>query len=226
MSRTSRTPSLAEVIRESAIAFFDDMHFALPARVERYDNTKQLVDVQPVVKRPFLDEEGVRQVERIPVVPAVPVLFPRFGKFRITFPVSAGDGVLLVFSEQALDVWMSEGGEVDPLDDRRSHLTDAVALPGLYDLKRTLQPTNEGAMTLGHDDGVQIYITESGINLGSNTGAQLEAAALGDSIDSYLGSLAPTSLRTWLQALATLVGFVTPYPVPTGLKSASIQVKK
>ncbi len=227
MSRGSRTPGLAEVLRETTQAFLEDTHIALPARVERYDAATQTVDVQPVVKHAFQDEEGARQVERLPVIVAVPVLFPRFGKFRITFPVNVGDGVLLVFSEQALDVWMSEGGEVDPLDDRRSHLTDAVALPGLYDLKRVLQPTDANAMTMGHDEGVQIYITETGINIGSNTGAQLEAAALGDSIDNYLGNAAdPLSLRFWLQALATFVAFPTPYPPPVGLKSASVQVKK
>ena len=47
----------------------------------------------------------------------------------MTFPIVAGDGCLLVFSEDNLDDFLSGGDS----EDRRKHsLNDAICIPGLY----------------------------------------------------------------------------------------------
>lgn len=226
MSDTSRSPTLSEVLREVFGSFMDDIHVAMPCRVESYDAVKQCVNLQPVIQQAYLDEEGERIAARLPVLVNVPVQFPGGGKFRITFPIAAGDEGMAIFSESSLDVWLKEGGEVDPLDDRRFHLSDAVFLPGIRSFKNALAEAPTDRMTLGVDGGLQLHISESGINIGSNEGAELAPIALGDSVTGYLG----TSLHTWLGLVATFLGGLGfaggPPPSPSGLSSSSVSVKK
>lgn len=223
MSNASRLPTLAEVIRSHVLANLSEMHIALPGRIESYDAATQKASVQPLLKLPFEDEEGARQVERLPVIPGVPVQFPQGGGYRLTFPVAAGDTGLLLFSEASLDVWLAEGGEVDPRDDRRSHLTDAIFLPGVRSFKTPITDAHETKLSLGKEGGLQLFIDGDKIQLGAEVGTQ--GAGLGDNIESYLLGLSPTSLRTWLQALATFVLFPTPFPSVAVLKSSSVEVK-
>lgn len=49
----------------------------------------------------------------------------------LVVPVAVGTTGLLVFCDDSLDVWLSKGGLVDPLDDRHHALSDAVFIPGL-----------------------------------------------------------------------------------------------
>lgn len=92
------TPTWADVINRAITARLEDVNVAIPARVESYDDSTQQVSVQPLIKRGYLDEAEERQVEQLPMITGVPVLFPGGGGFRVTFPVQAGDTVLLVFS--------------------------------------------------------------------------------------------------------------------------------
>lgn len=129
------TPTFLEVLEQFTSNKLKGVNVALPGRVVSYDASKLRADVQPLIKRAYENEEGERATESFPIVPSVPVVFPGAGAYRITFPVAAGDTVLLVFASSSLDVWLSEGGEVDPLDDRRHATSDAIAIPGLRDFK-------------------------------------------------------------------------------------------
>lgn len=189
MSDTSRSPTLSEVLREVFGSFMDDVHVAMPCRVESYDAATQCVNLQPVIKQAYLDEEGERVAARLPVLVNCPVQFPGGGKFRVTFPITAGDTGMAIFSESSLDVWLKEGGEVDPLDDRRFHLSDAVFLPGIRSRKNALAEAPTDRMTLGADAGVQVHIDEDHINLGSNNPAELQFVALSEKVDAGFESL-------------------------------------
>lgn len=127
----NQTPTLAGVIRMAIDSAQRSVYTALPARVESYDATSQTCSAQPVLLGEYIDEAGDRQTLRDPIIENVPVVFPSAGDFAITFPLSAGDTVLLVFSSRSLDKWLIAGGEIDPNDGRRQHLSDAIAIPGL-----------------------------------------------------------------------------------------------
>lgn len=226
MGNADRLPKLASVFGVAMETLKEDLHTALPCRVESYDAAKQMVSVQPQIKKAFFDETDERQVERLPVITGVPVQFPQGGGYRITFPIAVGDTGLVLFSEASLDVWLSQGGEVDPLDDRRFHLSDGIFLPGVRSFANALTDAHSTKMTLGKEGGLQLFIDGSKIQIGSETGAELEAVALGDAIDTLLTGGGPTTLKTWLLGLAAIAGYVTPYPTITGLKSSSIEVKK
>lgn len=127
----ANSPTLVEAIRRAMEASSSEICTALPARVESYDAAAQRASVQPLIRRTYQDESGARQVERLPVISDVPVSFPGAGDYSISWPLAKGDIVLLVFSQASIDKWLTSGKDVDPLDDRRHSLNDAIAIPGL-----------------------------------------------------------------------------------------------
>lgn len=142
------SPSLADVIRAFVREGAADLHVSIPAKVVRVELDKGLVDAQPLVKEVL---EG--QAVSVPVIPNVPIVWPGAGGFRLTFPIVAGDVVLLVFADRSLDLWLSKGGEVDPQDPRRHALSDAIAIPGLRSFNAPWAGADAGWVTLGKDGG-------------------------------------------------------------------------
>jgi hypothetical protein len=164
-------PSLADTIRKAAELAMIDVRVAIPARVEKVDLQHALIDAKPLVKEVVRDAEDDRQALSVPVVSNIPVIFPGAGGMRVTFPLKRGDTVLLLFADRSLDSWLVGGGEVDPIDDRRHHLTDAVAIPGLKDFGHPWKGIDDSAVTIGED------------------GASQHPAALGDAVRDELDAL-------------------------------------
>ena len=158
---------LLGLLGDHSSAELENLHVAIPGRVESYDSTKQRATVQPAIKRAHIDEAGNRVVEALPPIPDVPVVFPGGGGYRLTFPIQRGDGVLLVFSEASMDKWLAKGGVVDPVDDRRHDLTDAIAVPGLRSFATPLTDVPTDGISLGVDaGGLELRITGSEIRAG------------------------------------------------------------
>lgn len=110
-------------------ARLEGIHTALPAQVEKYDLNTRRASVKPLVKLRMARGASVS----IPVVDNVPVVFPGSAQALIHFPLSKGDGVLLVFSESALGNFLAGNGEeVSAENESRFQLTDAIAIPGLW----------------------------------------------------------------------------------------------
>lgn len=160
---STRKPTMSETLRAWIDACRADLRVALPARVTSYDADKQMVSVQPLIKQVYEDEEGVRQVESLPIVNGVPVVFPGGGGYRLTFPIVDGQTKvgtsippatigLLVFADRSMDRWLSgDGSEVDPEIDHDHHLADAVFLPGLRAFGAPLSSAPTDKLTLGND---------------------------------------------------------------------------
>lgn len=175
------TPDLTTVIAGAIAARTKGLRVALPGRVETYDPTTQTCTVQPLLYEGVIDETGTRQAERLPVLVGVPVVFPGSGGFSVTWPIAAGDTVLVVFSSSSIDRWLALGGEVDPIDDRRHHISDAIAIPGLRDVPHALgsTATDAGAMV----------IAASAIKLGSSSAASPVALKSDlDTLKTYIDS--------------------------------------
>ncbi len=126
-----------------------------PGRITAYDSATQKASVQPLIYRARTAEGGERVAERVSIVHNVPVVFPGGGTYRLTVPLVVGDTVLLVFADSSLDRWLQRGGEVDPEDDRRFDVNDAVAFPGMHHFGNppTTAPTD--AMVL-HGDMIKL----------------------------------------------------------------------
>ncbi len=227
---TTRNTTLQDLLarfRESMVA---DLHTALPGKIVKYDESTQKADVQPLIKERYTDESGAQQSRELPVIPSVPVQFPGAGGYRITFPVAVGDTGLIMFAEASLDKWLVSGGTVDPAEERRHDLTDAIFLPGLRDFGHALTSAPTDRATFGKDDGLQIHVDGSKIRIGSNSPIDLEKAVCGDTLWNYLTSLA--GLVAWLAththptpAGASSAPTNAP-PSPSDFRSTSVEVKK
>jgi hypothetical protein len=194
----SRTPSLAEVIRAAMDGRLADVHVAIPGKIERYDPATQRADVKPLVKRRVAAADGEEIVESIPVVPSVPVLFPRSGAFFISLPLQVGDNVLLVFCDRSLDefVFGPPGVEAEPDDFRTHDLSDAIAIPGVWPVARALTGAHPSNLAMGHDvpGGVQLHVDTSAVHLGAYPAADFVALA-----SLVLGELndLKTAINSW-----------------------------
>ena len=165
-----RSPTLADVIDHGIQSALGDVRVCLPGRVKSYDAVHQSAHVQPILRQTYVDENDDEQSVAFPVIPNVPVVFPGAGGFRITFPLGAGDDVLLVFSDYGLDKYLSNGGaSVDPVALHQHQLSDAIAIPGLHPFNSPWAGAGSPNMTMGSDSGPQIHLTGSGINLGASS---------------------------------------------------------
>lgn len=120
-----QTPSLSQLLQHAIETRLLNVHTALVARVERYDAEQQLIDAQPVLRRRLNGEDGSIALEEFPLVPDVPVLFPRAGSYFISFPIQKGDFVQLLFNEESIDSWWAE---TQAIHGTRHSLEGAVAI--------------------------------------------------------------------------------------------------
>lgn len=205
------TPTLEDVIDEAVCTRLRDLHTAIPGRVVSYDATKQTADVQPLVRYEIPDADGAPTYEELPVLPNVPVLWPRSGSWFLAMPLAEGDTVQLLFNERAIGHWRAGDGEVTHPGDLRLHdLSHAVAIPGLYPTRRALThaPPSAGDLVFGSDanDGTRVALKPDGrvvitqgstvvlqvdadgtVQLGGNAGTNL--IALANLVDARIGAI-------------------------------------
>lgn len=145
-------PSLEDVIRAWVAQAQQEMHTAFPGRVQKYDARRQVADIEPLVRHAVLQPEGDYAYEAMPLLPSVPVVFPRAGAWQVSFPLGAGDGVLVVCCESAIGHWRAgDGSPQYPGDPRRFDLSHAVAIPGLFARGKALQSASADDLVVGHD---------------------------------------------------------------------------
>lgn len=102
--------------------------------VERFDAANQRVDVQPIVRRPFVSAK--RQGEsasRDPVVPNCIIAWPGSTEWSIKGPVPKGSIVLLLVCDRSIDEFRAVGNvDFEPASKRRFDLNDSIAVPIAY----------------------------------------------------------------------------------------------
>lgn len=158
-----RDPSLQLWLHIALEAFGRRVHTGLPGRVESFDKAKQTVDVQPLVQTYVPQEDGTMLATDLPVLSSIPVAYGGGGGFRGTYPLKQGDTGWILFSEASLDVWQAKGGKVDPGDERRFHVADAVFEPGLHADDKPWADVSDTDATWGKDGGPQVVATDGGM---------------------------------------------------------------
>lgn len=164
---SSRSPEPEELLQVAFDHYVSDVHTCLPGRIEEYDAKTQKASVKPLIKRLTLLEDGTELLEELPIIPDVPVQFPRTASFFFTLPVRKGDLVVLHFAERSLDNWLSGKGEdTDPDEFRMHDLSDAIAVPGGYPFGVALQDVDPDRIALGKDEGgAQIHVGEDHVEV-------------------------------------------------------------
>lgn len=191
IKQTSGEPAdLLDVLKNVVRSDRLELNTCLPAKVESYDASTQTCVVQPSLKRTSMKGEIVSR----PKIHNVPVIFPRTASYGISFPIAAGDSVLLVFSQRSLDDWIDKGTE-DAVNDARLHdITDAIAIPGLYSTADAIDPAQETAALEVRGD--KIFIGDPSATPGgpSQLSKRDVVEALDKLIEQLLVATYPTSM--------------------------------
>lgn len=181
--------TLAETMRRILETHADDLHVAFPGVVQSYNEERQEADILPGLRRYVRaqDEEAPDETEPVPVLPAVPVLWPGGGGAFFHAGLEAGDGVLVIVCSTDPGAWRASNGErqVEPLTPTRSGLSGAVAIPLYQTRSRSFSPSGP---SLGLDgNAAQIAFVPGQIQAG---GAAPVARAT--NLDQHLAMIAST----------------------------------
>lgn len=201
--------SFGEFVEEFMDSLKGQMNIALPAKVVAYHRTQQTVDVQVVVRKrridPFTDEETTFLPD---VIHDVPVAFPQSAGFSISWPLTAGDFVTLLFCDRSIAEWKNSGStDTIPQDKRRFSMADAIAIPGGA-------PYGQGADT----SATAMLLSGAQVQLGGPSGGGLAYTA---SVQAAINELI-SQLNEWKVVLegqgivVTPIGDVTPIPIIEG----------
>jgi hypothetical protein len=210
--RRSGSPDLADTIREVIEARLRDLHTALPGEVLAFDAATQTATVRPTVWAAVLGEDGRYVNEPLPEIYDVPVMFPRTAAGYITFPLVAGDTVLLVFCERPIGQWRYTGRDGSPGDQSAHGLGSAVAIPGLFANKDKL------AASAFPGAGIMVAAGANETRLGAATASAY--VALASLVATELGKI-QTTLGTGSNSGGAVV-FGTPY-VPASVAATKVK---
>ena len=143
------TPTLAETILVVLDSELVKINTSMPGNIVKYDPATQTADIQPSLKREYYDGSAVD----LPVLPGVPIVFPRTATSFIHLPLQAGDPVVVIFSQRSLDNWKTTGGTAEPADARKFDLSDAIAIPGGEAPNKPFTVSDPTAITIKNDSG-------------------------------------------------------------------------
>lgn len=200
--------SLVDGIQMVVDATLEGLRICLPGQIESYDPKTRKANIKPMLKRVYADGE----IQSLPVLTAVPIVWPAGGGGALSFPLTRGDGVLLVFSERNMENYLESGVESTPLDGRKFDMSDAIAIPGLYSFKTkspikdnnsaiftfggaTVSLQKGGKMAIGNAQAELLDIVSQGLNLiatavcaapGSPLSTGPQAAILKTKLDTLL----------------------------------------
>lgn len=128
MRREERLDDPEESLRLAMENVQSQIWTALPSVVTAVDLSKQTVSVQPSVQGNISSPDGSSQSVNLPLLVDVPIVWPRAGGFALTFPIVAGDEVLVVFASRCIDSWWQSGGVGVQAEVRMHDLSDGFAV--------------------------------------------------------------------------------------------------
>lgn len=156
MDRRERFADDEETLRIALQGMRAAMWTALPGIIVSFntdDPDNVTAVVQPAIKGVVQDKDGNYSAVNLPVLPDVPVVFPRGGGCTLTFPIAAGDECLVVFSSRCIDGWWQGGGIQLPMEPRMHDLSDGFAILGPQSKTAKIGNISKTAVQLRSDDG-------------------------------------------------------------------------
>jgi len=177
MDRNERINDPEEALRLAMEANQTRIWTAIPGIVVSADLSAQTLSVQPSIQGSISDAEGNVQSVNLPLLVDVPICFPRAGGFALTFPIAAGDEVLVVFSSRCIDSWWQNGGVQAPAEVRMHDLSDGFALLAPTSQPKKLSAVSSSNVQLRNNAGdTFVEITPSGsVRLIATTSVEIEA---------------------------------------------------
>lgn len=137
---------------------------ALPAIINTINTAEMTCTCQPSIQMRVQSEAGLFSWVTIKLLLDVPIVFPSAGGFSLTFPLRAGDEVLVVFSSRCIDSWWQSGGVQTQAELRMHDLSDGFAIPGPKSVPHALSPAFDltKVQLRADDNSSHISIDQSG----------------------------------------------------------------
>jgi hypothetical protein len=131
MSDQRNTPTITEAVDARIEAKLRDLNTVSVGRIESYDDSSGRASVQLIVERVRYGEDGERETAKRPLLVEVPIVYLGASTRLIKYLIGAGDLAVVMFAQHSLDRLLAVGGDtIDPGDERRHHLSDAIAITG------------------------------------------------------------------------------------------------
>jgi hypothetical protein len=173
------TVDTPELLSRAIGSSLSDVYTTELGEIQKYDPATRTADVRVIVQRAVPTEEGGVVYEELPILPGIPVAFPRGGGTRMSWPLQKGDVALCSVLKSSISSWR-ETGQVPckPVDTRGHHPAHAV-----YHAGASLVPdaTSEPNTSV---NGIILEATE--IRLGANAAQYI---ALADDVKARLDAL-------------------------------------
>ena len=128
MNREERLDDPEESLRLALENAQANIWTAMPGIVTAVNLSAQTVSVQPAIQGVVTSPDGSTQAVNLPLLVDVPIVWPRAGGFALTFPIAAGDEVLVVFGSRCIDSWWQSGGVGAQAEARMHDLSDGFAI--------------------------------------------------------------------------------------------------
>lgn len=157
----------------------NELHVALPAKIENYDPKKMIAEVTLLSKKKLGDKEVT-----IPKIIEAPVAHFNAGPFVIRPPYKKDDIVQVLFNERALDKLLITG-EPESVKYKRKHsFDDAVIIKGLKKEQEDDLPEEEleSLYICNLDKNVKLFINPDGTFRIANDEKQVEIVIESDGI--------------------------------------------
>jgi len=152
-----------------------NLHTSLPGIITKFDENERTCSVQPSLQRLYTGDE---EATLLPEQEDVPVAYPGSREFYLEYKLSAGDEVLCIVSERALDHWLDLGGIVDPQSARRFSLSDIVVVAGMKS-KVNIQGPVEDGIAMRNATGTVFVRVQSDIIVAEVNQMSFEVSTLG-----------------------------------------------
>jgi hypothetical protein len=150
---------MGEVLRNAVLTALGRAYTSLPGIVQSYDASTKTAAVTLALQQPALLADGTYELRDLGTLANVPVKFPRGGGYSIEFPLSKGDGVLVVFTMYDHRAWRDQGNVADPGDVRSHSLAGAIAIPGFETVAQAAgHPGPTTCLVIGKDGGSPDFV--------------------------------------------------------------------
>lgn len=167
---------LSEYLKTEFEHSMSEMWFACPGVVSSVsgDLSDLRVNVKPAINELYADGSTEEHLDIL----SVPVIMPGSSTTLVSFPIQAGDTVLLVFSQRSMDNFkIGNGQPTQPNDARKFQAEDAVAIPGLFTFSKS---ANRSAIRkYPHNPKTDLTIAH---NIASGTEVMIQFKQSGDMV--------------------------------------------
>lgn len=189
-----RSPRNAEIINYALDLFRAGLYVGRPVRVDAVDTDKCTVDVVPMLTDSYEDDTEKTVSYSLPIIPAIPIMFPEGNDFVDTWPIKKGDQGWILFADRSLDQWQQKGNKGDPVDPltefRHALPAKGLFLPGGRSVKEAFSEWDPDRRVIGAKGGPRIAFTAEKIHLGVDHKADAsDAVALASLVKTEIGKV-------------------------------------